>query len=172
MEVSTSLRRSDVFIANVLNLYRRWFMWVIGALPAAVLFIGEIQGRLDDPQLGLVLGVLAMVALVVMLSVVAFGVGVGATVVAFRPGKMAGVLGRHLYRIGPDGLSEESDVSTSTLSWRGVEQIRSSRFGLLIQLPNTSAHYIPRRSFDTAEKMELFAAEAQRCLLAARTSSS
>jgi hypothetical protein len=172
MEVTTSLRRSDLFIANVLNLYRRWFMWAIGALPAVVLFVGEAQGRLDDPQLGLVLGVLAMAALVVMLSVVAFGVGVGAMVVAFRPGKMAGVLGRHLYRIGPDGLSEESDVSTSTMSWRGVERICRSRFGLLIQLPNTSAHYIPRRSFDTAEKMGLFAAEAQRCLLAARTSGS
>jgi len=162
MEVVTKLRRLDIFVGTVLNLYRRPYMWAISACPGLLIFVTEASGRRDDPDPLIVIAVLAAIAILATLTVQIFSVCVGASVMAFRPGSMPGVLGRHTYRIGPEGFVEETDVNSSTLSWRGVHRVRESRLGVLVQLPNTSAHYIPRRFFNGADEMRGFTAEAER----------
>jgi hypothetical protein len=80
---------------------------------------------------------------------------VGCSITALRPGKLPGVLGEHLIRIGPEGIYEETSVNSGAFGWSAVRFVRRSAFGVLIQLAGAS-WLIPRRFFrDEGEMLEV-----------------
>ena len=169
MEIVTTIRRADVFFASVLSVYRRPFMLVISALPGLLFFLTEALKRTGHHRPIVVLTVLGAFSVMVSIAVYTFGVVVGSCAVAFRPGRMPGLLGIHVYRFTPEGLIEQTDVNSTTLSWRGVQRIRLSRFGMLVQLSSMSAHFIPLRFFHDTEQMRAVAAEAEGWLKSSRS---
>lgn len=72
------------------------------------------------------------------------------------------IFARHVLTLSPDGVSETTELSTISYSWKAVSRIRRNRRLLMIYAQSNMAFLIPRRAFKTDAELaefEKFAAE-------------
>jgi hypothetical protein len=157
MEVVATLNRRDLFVGNFFNLYRRLSLWGISALPGLVFVSAEWPegAKRVGPLLATV--VLAALFILITLAFQLVGVTISSTIAALRPGRLPGVLGRHVYRILDTGFHEETDVNANTVAWSGIANVRAALPGVLVQLPSASGHFIPKRFFRDRAHLREFA---------------
>ncbi len=154
-EIRFSWTRADIFLGCLIAFYRRPVFMVMALIPGILVVRDEYLGHFGDltvPQIAVVAFsyVLAPAALLW-----AFSLLVGCCLTAFRPGKLPGILGEHLIRIGPDGIHEETSVNSGAFGWSAVRFVRRSVFGVFVQLAGAS-FLVPRRYFrDGGEVLEV-----------------
>lgn len=73
-----------------------------------------------------------------------------------------GVVGEHTIEIREDGLLERTAVNESLHRWAGFHKIQASRSYLFVFATDNLVHYIPLRSFASAESAAEFRNELQR----------
>jgi hypothetical protein len=76
--------------------------------------------------------------------------------------KNRGVVGEHTIEIQDDGLLEKTAVNQSLHRWAGFHKIQASRSYLFVFVTDNIVHYIPLRSFASAEAAKDFREELQR----------
>ncbi len=69
-------------------------------------------------------------------------------------------LTEHRVLLGEQGIAVDTDVASTTISWRGVERVESNETHIFILCGPTSYLVIPRRAFTTAAEADAFNAFA------------
>ncbi len=67
-----------------------------------------------------------------------------------------GFLGRHVIKIGSDGLTESTSVNQSFHSWKGIKLIKQNENYIFIFIDKAIAHIIPKRCFSSKKEAEDF----------------
>ena len=76
--------------------------------------------------------------------------------------KNRGVIGEHTLEIRDDGLLEKTAVNESLHRWAGFHKIQASRSYLFVFVTDNIVHYVPLRSFVSADAAKEFRDELQR----------
>ncbi|MBC8650697.1 YcxB family protein [Pseudomonas sp. MT4] len=72
-----------------------------------------------------------------------------------------GILGEHTYTLTPEGLHERTITNEGLTRWGGVASVRYMGSCLLVQIGSCLYHIMPRRSFESSQAFDEFAAQAR-----------
>lgn len=77
-------------------------------------------------------------------------------VIALAFQRHPGILTEHTIDVGPDGLTESTDVNVTMTKWPGVSKVQRTRRHLFVYTGPGMAHIIPRRAFATKDDWDRF----------------
>ncbi|MBV1908121.1 MAG: YcxB family protein [Kangiellaceae bacterium] len=159
MEVTTELTRWDLVKFNLTILPRMRSTYITGLIIAVVLFfivVGE-KGAPETMQnwLASIAGVLIAG---LFASIVSIFISLIPILITSRIGN--GILGKHDYKLTPDGLYEETIANNGLTKWEGISDIKTTNSFILIRISGYLFHVIPRRSFSSSKAFNSFSASA------------
>jgi hypothetical protein len=83
--------------------------------------------------------------------------------------KYRGFLGEHELEIRDEGLVERTDVNETLNRWAGFHQLVSTSRYLYIYVTDQNVHVVPRHCFGSAQAEQVFRAELERHIKAAKS---
>ncbi|WP_207420246.1 YcxB family protein [Desertivirga brevis] len=72
------------------------------------------------------------------------------------PAKNGSILGKRVFRITDEGITEESENSTSFHKWKSVKSVDENDRSLFIFVDTIAAYIIPKRYFENDEHLASF----------------
>ena len=66
------------------------------------------------------------------------------------------ILGKHTFVLDDEGIKEETEQSSSTLKWSGVQEVEETEDMIYVYVDNVSAHFIPKHFFVNEEEVNDF----------------
>ena len=145
MEVTANITRNDLvrfqFIMLVLNPMALVLAFNVALVMFIVVWILELLG----PQYDLEKVMMACLAT----GAITFILLGFMTILCIYLTRDMEVIGKHLFTISPEGLSEKADRSQTFSQWRVFKGVRRMGGYIFMHLGGCMYHIIPRRSFDS-----------------------
>jgi hypothetical protein len=146
---------------------RNKLIWVSGAVLSFALVWNALAGK--NPNHEVVKTVITiLIAGILLISFVMVTASFSVLAAMFRAGRSAGVLGRHTYRIGEQGLRETTAVNDSLMHWKGIFAVKDIGSYLLVFQTPALAHVLPRRCFADGGDFAIFEAALRERIRIAR----
>ena len=157
MEVEVNITRRDLgYLAWYLTV-RNKVLWASGLVLSLAILWSALKAGSREPEV-LKVVILTLIAGILLILFVISMAGLSALTAMLRSGRGAGILGRHTYRIGEEGLRETTDVNDSLMHWKGIFAIKDIGSYLLVFQTPLLAHVLPRRCFADGGDLVIFAA--------------
>ena len=167
LEVEVNITRRDIGRLSWHLVLRNKAVWIMGTVLGIAVLWSALKGSNGHPE-PLKVVILTLVVGIMLILFVIFWAGVSALAAMLMAGRGAGVLGRHLYRIGEDGLRETTSVNDSLMHWQGIMAIKEMGAYLLVFQTPVLAHAFPRRCFADGGDFAIFAAALREKMRVAR----
>lgn len=137
---------------GILYLYWLWMLWQSGFRPSS-------------PARGIIVAVLLFL---LVFTVFLLTILVSSAVTALRATAKAGMLGRHVFEIRPDGLRESTSANETLHQWSGLLGLERQKSYLLIRITPMNFHVLPARAFANPAACDAFYQSLQDHLSAAQ----
>ena len=72
------------------------------------------------------------------------------------PSEKGIILGKHAFILNDEGFKEETEQSSSTLKWTGVQGVEETADMIFIFIDKVSAHFIPKHFFANEKEANNF----------------
>lgn len=156
MKVTADVRRSDLLWFNLAIIPKTRSTYMATLFIAALVFIFIVWER-GLPQSGN--DWLATVAASIGGGIGGMfaGIVISFSFILLSSSAKNGVLGKHEYRIGPEGLYEKTTAHEGLRKWEGIQEVQTAGNYLLYRISGYLFHIVPYRSFPSEEARKDFA---------------
>ncbi len=169
MQIVTDIRRSDLVRLNLYFLFRSRANWLMAVIVALASFAYAVYTAVETTRNAPVyIALYAIGAVLLGIGSMLFEFIAVIPVVLMSATGKSGVLGRHVYTIGPDGLHESTDVNEGLHKWSGVHAVGRSADLIVVRINGYLFHVFPRRSFGSEQEFESCWEMIRRCFNHAR----
>ena len=66
------------------------------------------------------------------------------------------ILGKHTFVLNDEGIKEETEQSSLTLKWSGVQEVEETADMIFVYIDNVTAHFIPKHFFPNEKEANDF----------------
>ncbi|WP_407295879.1 YcxB family protein [Stutzerimonas zhaodongensis] len=160
MKVTTDIRKGDLIRLNVSALPRMRSTYITFIILACLTF-GVLAWTKGLPEDSHELWIHLASSFIGGLTGLLFGFVFNVIAVLFLSSAKNGVLGEHTYTLTPEGIHESTTNNEGLTRWGGVISVRSMGSCLLVQIGACLYHIMPRRSFESSQAFDKFAAQAK-----------
>ena len=155
MEVTTDIKRSDLirFNLSIIPKARSTYATILVISVLVFVFIAWEKGLPHSSNEWLVI------------TVASIGGGIGGMVagiiisfsfILLSSSAKNGILGKHEYRISPEGLHEKTSANEGVSKWEGIQEIQTAGGYIMYRISGYLFHIIPYRSFPSDGVREEF----------------